>query len=628
MNTTDAPILARMVPLSLADLSAAPAEIMAFPAGLHTIHATQADKPITKDVMVGPDAATAMNSALQAHIAAGQRPYFDFDHDDTKASAWPKSYRWEAGSSGVPAGVYASVDWSGSGAAAVLGKDYRSFSPAFLVDKAKPARVVGAPLNMGGLVNAPAFRRQAPIWAKQSASSPFPPTQTMSTDNQTPEQLAAAEALKAKEALAASQNELATLKAKDAARRKADAVALVATAVARGALPPKDEAIQAKWTSLIEADPSHAQLLATLPGNDLTKPVTSAGHDIVIKASASDVLKAYGAAKTAQDRAAIYAKDVRVLLDDKNFTLGPILAANSLGTLAGELALQRSLTLLKRTYPWLFKLSTDFSAENAAFGQVVKTRLKSALVANEYDPATGYGDNNATTVDVPVTINHNIGVPVTFTVNELASTSRDLFGEQVEGMHSAIADAVVAALFALILNANFANSTASKLSEFTRAVPRAMSKAMTGRKVGKTGRWMLLNSDFHEKLGQDTSIVQLSAFQRPEIITEMDLPRVAAFDPYEAETLPVNGEALAGFGGNSETFAMATRVPNDYTQALAGSSNGSVSAVLNPDTGITVQKVDYVNHTLASATSRVALMFGVAPGNKATGQRLTKTAEA
>lgn len=645
-TTTTAPILARMAPVALADMSAAPEEIMCFPAGTHTINASQGGQPVTKLVIVGPDTAVAMQTALLAHLNTGaQKPYFDFDHDDTKASAWPLAYRWESGAGGLKPGVYAKVEWSASGAAAVLGKDYRSFSPAFHVDGSKPARVTGGPLNLGGLVNAPAFRAQAPLWAKDQSSAAAPDQQNQNTTTMTEEEkqaaaaaaataeaekkkadaVLAAEAVKAKETVTVLTTQVAALLAKEAARVKSDAAAKVAAAVARGALPPKDEAIQAKWRGLIESDASHADLLAAMPGNDITQTHTSTGGHIVVKAGAVEVLKAYNAAKGANDRAVIYAKDIKPLFVE-GFSLGPILAANSLGTLAGDLTVQRALTLLKLSYPFLFSISTNFSEANAAFNQVVMTRLKSALVANEFDADTGYGDNNATTTDVPVTINHNIGVPVSFNVNELASTERDLFGEQSEGMHNALATAIVDALFALITAGNFANHTDSKLSLFNRPVVRQIGKAMNIRKVGKGGRFLLLNPDFHEKLGQDASIVSLAAFQKPEIITEMTLPRVAGFQPYEAESLPT-ANALAGLAGNSETFALVTRLPNDYTAALPGASNGSVSTVKNLDTGISVQQVQYVNHDLARATSRTAVMFGVAKGNAATAERLLQTAE-
>ena len=67
---------------------------------------------------------------------------------------------------------------------------------------------------------------------------------------------------------------------------------------------------------------------------------------------------------------------------------------------------------------------------------------------------------------------------------------------------------------------------------------------------------------------------------------------------------------------------IATRVPNDYTSALPGASFGNVQVVTDPDIGISVQQVQYVNHTLGTATQRVALMYGTAAGQGDAGELL------
>lgn len=622
---TSEPLLARLAPQTFGEIGATPpAEIMVFPAGTHTIHATQGGRTVEKTVAVGPDTAATLQAALQAHLAAGpQKPYFDFDHDDTRASAWPTAFRWEPGPA-RPAGVYATVEWSGSGATAVLGKDYRSFSPAFHVDRASPARVTGAPLNMGGLVNSPAFKAQSPIWAKESSAAEpnnRQPDKSKTMKEDAPAAAAApdAEAIQAKATITALKTQVEALEAKETARRKADAAAAVQAAVARGALPPKDEAIQAKWRGLIEADSAHATLLEAMPGRDLTQPVTAPGGHITAKAGPVEVLKAYAAASGA-DRTAIYAKDIAPLFKP-GFALGPILAANSLGTLTGDLVAQRALTLLKLSFPVLRSISTDFSAENAAFNQAVKTRLRTVPAVSDYDTATGYPTADATTTDVAITINAHKAVQIGFNANELASTQRDIFGEQAEGAHYALGKALVDALYALITAGNYANATTKALATFARADVTAMAKALYNRGVPEMGRTLILNPDYFEKLGQDATLVSLAAFQKPEVITDWVLPPVAKFNILQAVNLPGTGN-LTGFGFTPDALAMATRVPNDYTQALAGASNGSVSVVTNPDTGISVQLVQYVNHQLGASYWRIALMFGVAKGQAASGQRL------
>ena len=86
-------------------------------------------------------------------------------------------------------GVVAQGEWSASGKKAVEGKDYRAFSPVFHVDdkRADPAKVVcydGARVNMGGLVNDPAFNN-LPMWAKNDGSPVAPLEQPAKINNNT-----------------------------------------------------------------------------------------------------------------------------------------------------------------------------------------------------------------------------------------------------------------------------------------------------------------------------------------------------------------------------------------------------------------------------------------------------------
>ena len=141
------------------------------------------------------------------------------------------------------------------------------------------------------------------------------------------------------------------------------------------------------------------------------------------------------------------------------------------------------------------------------------------------------------------------------------------------------------------------------------------------RAVPEMGRTLILNPDYFEKLAADPTIVSLAAFQRPEVITDYVLPPIAKFNVIQAVNLPA-GNNLTGFGLAPDTLAMATRVPNDYTAALPGASNGVVSVVQNPDTNIAVQLVQFVDHNAGVANWRIAMMSGVAKGDPAKGQRL------
>jgi len=84
----------------------------------------------------------------------------------------------------------------------------------------------------------------------------------------------------------------------------------------------------------------------------------------------------------------------------------------------------------------------------------------------------------------------------------------------------------------------------------------------------------------------------------------------------------VPGGNRTQIAGSKSALVIATRVPNDYTSALPGASFGNVQVVTDPDIGISVQQVQYVNHTLGTATQRVALMYGTAAGHGDAGELL------
>lgn len=671
-----------------------PARVMWMPGGLQEITASQGGRPVSLWVDVGPETAAVAQRALEAHRAASpHRPFFDLDHLNQAATAWPVRFEW----ANAPApGVYAAVEWSEAGRTAVLGKTHRAFSPGFFTDTVKttrtaPARVTGAPLNMGGLVNNPAFKRILPFFAHQAthaATHDMKKHQQLlallgaiatlqqerttlaadatkadalkamdgeitaklreATDLQAEIQAAdaagrtdAADALAAKEAeLKLIQAKATQLEAEKADRQRADAKALVKAAVERGAIAAQDTATQAEWETLLAADPTKAGLLAKLAGNPaLGGAVITAGARVETgEGDVTRALEAYGQETDPQKRAALWAKDLRPRVEKGNDLVEPvqaitrkvmaggyaIQAANSLGTLTGVLTVQRALDYLKLAFPLLSRISTDYSAEGAKFNQQVMTRLRGNLTLQSFNPATGYVDQDAATTDVPVTIDQHRYVQIAFGVNELASTMRGLFDEQEEPMHYTLGKGLVDYVYALITAGNFANATTQALVGFARATVVDIASAVRGRGVVGPNMSLLLNSAYFGALSKDSVLINLATQQAAQssLITAGTLPDISGLRPIEAINLPTTGN-LTGFALRPDALALATRVPNDYTTALPGvPSTGRVQVVTNPDTGISVLLTQYVDHNFGAARGRVALMFGAARGQAASGQRL------
>ena len=494
----------------------------------------------------------------------------------------------------------------------------------------------------------------------------------------------------------------ATLQTAVSAQRAARADAVISAATTRGVFPPQpakdsDDAKRiAKWRELIIADDANAALLESMGGRS---PVSAQQTSSlprtrmeqmdsveVTSESLKSLLQGYVAAhnndqvkvknggksaKLATEAGRFYAKNIRrfftredagwdavisasanpvkdgiISASDRNFveqgSENVVSAANTLGTLAGVLVVQRSLDLLKYDFPMLSRISTDFSAESARYNQTIETRLRAIPTVGDYDPissgATGYTIGDNTTTDVPIIINRHKFAGAKFDANELAGTQRLLFPEQEEGIHYAMALEMVNYVYSLITAANFTGASAgnpgygiagagatttANIDAFARPTVIAMKTALNLRGVTGGVRTLLLSSLYHGQLESDTTIVgNLINRDSGSAIGESLLPRVAKFQPIEAENLPTTGN-LAGFGMRADALALAVRLPNDYTQAISGlPATALVQTVTNPDTGMSVMVVMHTNHTLGVTYFRIAWMYGAAKGNPAAGQLL------
>lgn len=595
-------------------------EFVWMPAGKHAISAgTTTGKPFVGDVIVDEAGFRAVEASLQRTIAAGRPAWIDFNHEDGAAAAWVKGFKWD------PArGIIASVEWTSAGKAALDGKEFRSFSPAFTLDR-ESKRVAGIYEGhaAGGLVNSPAFGAAMPalIAARLGSAESTKPAPGGSLGNEKTNTMKdilikILAALAVTHAADATEEQLAALVAKHVTEQNTNNASVEA-------LKKELEAIKAKAASdaaaIIAKEKELADLRASKP---VVVPVIQAAAAPVVSAKpgALDAVRAMQKETDPLKRGAIFCSELR------EFTSKPgvfeVLAANSLGSLTSDLVVLKALDLLKLTFPALTRVSTDFTAANAKYGQTVQSRLVTVPSVGTYSTSTGYGVSAATTTDVPVVINNHKHITISFNANELGGTGRDLFGEQVEAMNYALGKNLVDALYALFVIGTYTNATTIATASLTRITgPLAIASAMNARGVPGMRRTLLLSSAAFAKLAEDSTIMALGQYQSPELITEYQLPKVAGLQPIEAVNLPSTGN-MTGFAFSPDAAVIATRLPADYTQALPGSGYGSVQTITNPDTGISVLKTDFIDHTLGSANSRIAWMYGVAAGQAASGQLL------
>lgn len=594
-------------------------EFVWMPAGKHSITAgTTTGKPFVGEVIVDEQGFRAVEASFARTMAAGRPAWIDFNHNDADAAAWVKGFKWDASR-----GIIASVEWTPKGRDALDGKQFRSFSPAFTLDR-ESKRVTGIYEGhaAGGLVNAPAFGAAMPalIAARLGGADSTNPAPGGFPGNQKTNTM--------KDLLIKILAALAVTHAADATEEQLSA--LLASHVANKAPNPEVAALKLELEAIKAASASQATELATIKA---AKPAPVAAAPVVVsvvpaepavvasvKPNAFEAIRAMQKEPDHRKRGAIYCEQLR------EFTAGPrvleILAANSLGTVTSDLVVLRALDLLKLNFPALSRVTTDYSAENAKYGQAVKTRIVSVPTVGTYNTTTGYGLSDVTTTDVSVTINNHKHVTIGFNANEASGTSRDLFGEQVEAMNYALGKNMVDALYALFVIGTYTNSTTVAAGSVTRiTVPLAIASALNARGVPMIGRTLLLSSATFAKLAEDSTIMNLAAYQSGDLITEYQLPKIAGLQPIEAVNLPTTGN-MTGFAFTKDAAAIATRLPADYTQALPGAAHGAISVVTNPDTGISVLKTDFVDHTLGGAYSRIAWMYGVAAGQVASGQIL------
>jgi len=272
-------------------------------------------------------------------------------------------------------------------------------------------------------------------------------------------------------------------------------------------------------------------------------------------------------------------------------------------------------------------MSTDFSAEPVKLNQEINTRIVGIPSTSAYNTSTGYATENTLTTDVAVTIDTHRSVQVSFNANELASTSRRLFEEFAPAMAYAIGKDFIDAVLAIITTGNFTETpTTEALSDFDREVVIEIAGALSDRGVPNMGRSLLLTGSYYDKLFSDNAIVTLAATQRADLITGNQMIPVHGFNVMRCATLPSTGN-LTGFGFSKSALVVAGRVPNDYANALSSATGGgTIQVITEPNSGISVQLVQFVDHKLGAAYARMAYMYGAAKGQVDAGQILRSAA--
>lgn len=321
------------------------------------------------------------------------------------------------------------------------------------------------------------------------------------------ENAALASEIKAKEAEAKNARlelELGEIKAKHSAaetalqaRRKADADSAVKRAVERGAIPAKDNTTQTALAAKATDDAGFIAVIDSLQGNlALTQRVTQSGSGVsIVKESGRDSLNAWAAlicrnaktplswethkqkGKLASECGAIFARELaddKTILDLDGQELvriceSAIRAADysdsnaTVGVLTGTLVLQRVLSQFAYKYPMLSAIHSDFSDAPGVYQQTELTRIVLKPAVQTYSttkdsagrPSGWTTVSPAVDIDVPITLDEYVGVPIVFGQATLGATTRNLFAEQAPLVLNALGGYMVNKVTTLMTSTNF-----------------------------------------------------------------------------------------------------------------------------------------------------------------------------
>lgn len=378
----------------------------------------------------------------------------------------------------------------------------------------------------------------------------------------------------------------------------------------------------------------------------------------------------------------IPARDIMRMVSNKALSAADYTDPNNeLGTLSGTLVLQRTLPVFSWMFPEFGAMTTDFSDAPGLFKQTETTRIvtqptvqvyNTTLVAPNSYVTSGVPQGFITAVegtdtDVSLTLSDYIGVPIAIGNNILASTTRRLFDEQAVLAIKAVAQYLASMVTNLFTNIGAAPNSANSYNYYQTAngttIPIAyptysvssqtfsmkdldnLDAAFTSAKVPEDGRFILLNPKFYAQLRGDTRLEFLYAASAKDLsdtgagqfLTEARLPKLSGFAPYKAGympnaapqptvTLPNQTPTLnniVGFAGHKAGIIMKARVPQDIRMAVDAQAPGTITTVTDPDTGISIMLVQFINLQANYAMWRPEVMLGTTVGDNRGGLILT-----
>lgn len=250
--------------------------------------------------------------------------------------------------------------------------------------------------------------------------------------------------------------------------------------------------------------------------------------------------------------------------------------------------------------PMLSLVASDFTAERLKKGQSAIAHIGSRPSVIDFDAAEGYGESAAETsslfADRTITINKHKHVPLKVSYLRAISDQKEVYNRAIAEAAAALGKAVVDDGLALVLDANFSQSTTETHANTDRDTLGAIRKAMNKLGAPTQNRFAVFNSDAFESLDADSRIASRDYYGQMTGGSALGiLNNVAGFQQViEYPDLPTNSENLSGVALAPDAMVVKTGIPQDsedIREALGIPAIANFETITDPDSGLTLMAV-------------------------------------
>lgn len=295
-------------------------------------------------------------------------------------------------------------------------------------------------------------------------------------------------------------------------------------------------------------------------------------------------------------------------------------------TLSTTQILDLVMDAFKVRVPFLVSaFATDFSSERAKFNQTVNARIAGLPTVQSYDATNGYKANAAEAKtllnDVPVTIDQHKHVPIKLDfLDEASSVNQiNLLEEATMNCGYALAKSIADYCLGLTLSTNFSQSSTYSVANSDLDMLANVRTDLNAVGANTLGRFGIVNSDVMTTLTSDARIA--SGDYHGQRINGEALGHLRAIQGFaniwEYPDMPNNSENQTAFFGTKESIILATRVPNDTNEvarAMGIPQIASFETLTDPDTGLTLLGIKWIEQGTFDVYCTVAVMYGAVAG--------------